>query len=108
MGRKWEDFLKDILDDSGQLVKNEVKVLLEETKSDSESFLKHQGKKIEKYLNQLAEGKITKKQFEGYLTDIKALTELYALQLSMDARVRAQRLTQAITELIINRLLSLL
>jgi hypothetical protein len=108
MGSKWEDFLKDILDDSGQLLKDEVRILLDEAKNDSEVFLRRQGKKIEKYLNQLVAGKITKAQFAGYMKDIKALTEMHALQLSVAARARAQRIVLGITELIINRLLALI
>jgi hypothetical protein len=108
MSSQWETFLKDIRDDAGQLLKDEIIHLVEEAKNDSETFLQRQGGKIEKYLNQLATGKISKKQFAGYLRDITALTEMHTLQLSVKARARAQRMVFGITELLINRLLGLI
>jgi len=108
MSSQWEDFLKDVLDDAGILLKEEIRQLIEQAKHDSENFLQRQGEKIEKYLNQLAAGKITKKQFKSYLIDITALTEMHALQLSVAARARAQRFVLGIIELLIDRLLSLL
>ena len=108
MSRQWEEFLKDIRDDSAELLREEIINLIDQAKSDTETFLQRQGEKIEKYLNQLAVGKISKKQFEGYLRDITALTEMHALQLSVTARARAQRFVLRITALLIDRLLSLL
>jgi len=108
MGGQWEDFLKDIRDDAAELLRAEIINLVEQAKNDSETFLRRQGGKIEKYLNQLVAGKISKKQFEGYLKDITALTEMHTLQLSVEARARAQRMVLGITELLINRLLGLL
>ena len=108
MGSQWEDFLSDIRDEAGELLKAEIINLVEQAKNDTETFLQQQGNKIEKYLNQLAAGKITKKQFAAYLKDITALTEMHTLRLSVEARARAQRMVLGITELLINRLLGLL
>jgi hypothetical protein len=108
MASKWEFFLNEMLDDAGQLLRNEIKILLDEAKNDSEVFLRRQGRKIEKYLNQLAAGKISKKQFEGYLADIKSLTAMHTLQLSLASRTRAQRLIQGITALLLKRLIALI
>jgi hypothetical protein len=108
MSRQWENFLKDIRDEAGELLKTEIINLIEQAKNDSETFLQRQGSKLENYLNQLAAGKITKKQFEGYLKDITALTEMHVLMLSVEARARAQRMVLGITELLIKRLLSLI
>ncbi len=106
MANQWEEFFQDILDETGELIKDEIKGMLDSARDDSELFLKRQAEKIEKYLNQLAAGRIDKRQLEGYLMDIKALTEMHALQLSLDARARAQRLAQGISDLIVNKLLS--
>ena len=108
MANQWEDFFQEIVDGTGELIKDEVKEMLDSARNDSEEFLKHQAEKIEKYLNQLASGKIDKRQLEGYLMDIKALTEMHILQLSVAARARAQRLVMGISDLIVNRLLALI
>ncbi len=108
MGNLWEDFIEGVVDDAGLLVKDEVNDLLKSAKEDSEEFLRRQGEKIENYLNQLAGGKISKEQLEGYLIDIKDLTEMHALRLSLAGRARAQRLADGITNIIIGRLLALI
>jgi hypothetical protein len=104
----WERFLEDLADDAGLLLKQEIKEMIEAAKNDTEIFLKRQGQKIERYLNQLFNRKISREQFEGYLLDIQALTEMHILQLTLAARVRAQRLVDGISKLIIDRLLALL
>ena len=108
MNNIWEDFIEGIVDDAGLLVKDEVSDLIKSAKEDSEEFLKRQGEKIENYLNQLAKNEISKEQLEGYLIDIKDLTEMHALRLSLAGRVRAQRLADGITDIIIGRLLALI
>ena len=108
MSSKWEDFIDNLRDESSKLAKDEMKDLVKNAKGDSEQFIKRQGEKLELYLNQLAMGEITKEQFEGYILDIKDLTELKALDMLADAKARAQRLINGIINLIINGLVSLL
>ena len=108
MEKSWQTFFDDIVDEAGILVKNEVKDLLRMSKEDSDEFIQRQGEKVENYLNQLARGEITKQQLEGYLLDIKDLTEMQALKLSVAARARAQRLAEGITDLIVKRLLAII
>ena len=104
----WEDFIDNLPDPTGKLAKDQLKSLVNSAKADSEEFIKGQGEKLEAYLNQLALGEITKDQFAGYILDIKALTEMQALKMSVEAKARAQRLAKGITDLIIDGLLSLL
>lgn len=106
MGNSWEDVIEDIVGESGSLVKNEIRQLLDDAKNDSEDFLRRQADKIDNYLNQLANNEISKEQFESYLLDIKDLTEMHSLKLSVAARARAQRLADGITDIILNKLLS--
>jgi len=108
MGLKGEDFIDNLKDSAGKLAKDELKTLIKTAKNDSEDFIRRQGEKMEMYLIQLAEGEITKEQFEGYVLDIKDLTEMKALQMSVAAKVRAQSLAQGITNLVIDGLLKLI
>jgi len=105
---RWEDFIDNIEDSIGKLAKDELKNLIETTKSDSEDFIKRQGEKMEVYLTQLASGNITKEQFEGYIRDIQALIEMKALQMSVASKARAQSLAHGITNLIIDGLLKMI
>ena len=108
MADKWEKLFQDIVEDAGKLIKEEIREMLNAAKKDSEEYLRRQAEKIEKYLNQLAAGEIDKEQLKGYLMDIRALTEMFTLQLSTAARARAQRLTKGISDLIVDRLLALI
>lgn len=107
MAAKWEIFIDNLKDDVGKLAKDELKVLVKATKNNSEGFIKKQGEKLERYLDQLATGEITKDQFKEYVEDIRDLTEIQKLKMSVAAKASAQRLADGITSLIIDGLLSL-
>lgn len=104
----WEAFIDNLKDEAGKLSKDEITGLVKGAKSDSEDFIRRQGKKIERYLNQLAEGRITKDEFELYITDIRELTTMEALKLSVEAKARAQRLIIGLCNTLIDGLLGLL
>lgn len=107
MASNWEVFIDNLKDDTGKLAKDELKALVKTTKNDSEAFIKKQGEKLERYLDQLATGAITKEQFKEYVEDIKNLTEMEKLKMSVAAKASAQRLADGIASLIIDGLLSL-
>ena len=104
----WQEWLHSFGGELSNLAVGELKDLIETAKSDSEQFTKRQGEKVENYLNQLASHKITKEQFEGYMKDIKDLTEMKALQMEVEAKARAQRLADGIKNIIIEKLLKLI
>jgi len=104
----WEEFITNLKDEAGALAKAELIDLVTGTRKDSNEFLKRQGRKLERYLKQLANGQITKEQLEGYMRDIKTLTETQALKMSVAAKARAQKLAQGIGELVLNKLLRLI
>ena len=108
MVSKWEDFIDNLRDEAGKLAKDELKDLVKTAKEDSEEFIRRQGEKLELYLNQLARGEITKEQFEGYILDIRDLSEMKVLEMSVEAKAKAQRLAMGIVNLILNGLISLL
>lgn len=107
MASNWEVFIDNLKDDAGKLAKDELKALVKATKNDSEAFIKKQGEKLERYLDQLAASAITKAQFKEYVEDIRDLTELEKLKMSVAAKASAQRLADGITSLVIDGLLSL-
>ena len=108
MSSSWEDLLDTLKNGSAAILKGELRSLLETTKADSEEFVQRQARKLERYLNQLAAGVITREQFEGYVLDLKALTAMEALRMSVAGRASAQRLADGIGKLVIDGLLKLL
>lgn len=107
MAEDWRDFINNLKDELGTLAKEELIALVKDTKKDKEDFIKRQGEKLELYLIQLANKKITKEQFEGYILDIVDLTRLQARKMRVRAKARAQRLVKNIKKLIIDNLLRL-
>jgi len=108
LGSGWHRFIDDLRDTGGQLASEELKGLVAGAKGDSDEFIRRQGEKLELYLDQLAQGMMTKAQFEGYVLDIRDLTEMQSLKMSVSARARAQNFAKGITALVINGLLTLI
>ena len=108
MPEKWETFVDNLKDTNGVLAKSELKALVSLAKSDSDEFIKKQGVKLERYLNQLALGQITPEQFKGYIEDLHKLTEMQALKMQVAAKASAQRLCKGIEDMILNGLMRLL
>ena len=108
MPGKWEEYIDKLKDEGGTLAKAELKALVNNAKADSEQFIKEQGQKMERYLNQLAAGEITKAQFEGYMVDIRELTKMKERELSVAAKAKAQKIAKGITDYVINGVLALL
>jgi hypothetical protein len=105
---KWEKFVDNLKDESGRLAKAELKAFILDAKTDSNEFIQKQGRKIERYLNQLASKKITKKQFRGYMEEIRDLTAMEEFKLRAAAKAAAQRLVAGIEDLILNGLMMVL
>lgn len=105
MPRNWQDFFNNRI---GILLAEELKSFVNDAKQDTDAFIKRQGEKLELYLTQLAEGKITKREFEGYIIDIRDLTRLQARKMRVRAKARAQRLVKNIQRLILDSLLRLI
>jgi hypothetical protein len=108
MAAPWIKFLDDLNDEAGILAKEEMKDLVISSLGDASEFLKRQGVKMERYLNQLAAGEISKTEFEGYMKDIESLTRIQGAKLEVEARARAQRFADGIQNLILDGMLKLL
>lgn len=108
MASVWEEFIDGLTDTAGVLAKAELKNLIAQAKSDADEFIKRQGKKTERYLTQLALGEITPAQFQGYMEDIRDLTQAESLKMRVAAKASAQRVSKGIEDLILNGLMRLL
>ena len=103
----WESLFEGLTGDLAAEAKNEVAGLLGWAISDSEDFIKEQGRKIENYLDQLARGEITKEQLEGYMRDIVQLTRMHKLKMQVAGKASAQRLIDGIKDYILDRMMKL-
>lgn len=104
----WKDFVNNLKEEAGSLAKSELIGLVTSTKTDADEFVRKQAEKVERYLNQLALGDITKEDFVQNMKNIQKLNEMQALKLSVAAKASAQRLTLGIQSLILDNLLKLI
>ena len=104
----WKGFVNGLKDDAGSLAKSELIGLITSTKQDEDEFVRKQAEKSERYLNQLALGEITKEDFVQNMKNLKRLTEMQAIKLSVGAQASAQRLTLGIQNLILDKLMNLI
>lgn len=105
---QWEAFIDDLIASGKQIAKDELKNLISGAKGDANDFVRSQGEKLERYLNQLATGQITTEEFEQLVKDLKQLTELESLKLQVAAKASAQRLVAGISKLVIEGLIKLI
>lgn len=108
MAGKWHKFIDGIKDEGRTLAKDELKDLVKDAKADTDAFIKKQGVKLERYLNQLAKGEIKKKEFEGYVKDLTTLTLMQSASLAQAAQTRAHKLAMNIANLVLKALVALI
>ncbi|MCG3115020.1 MAG: hypothetical protein LLH30_05010 [Candidatus Manganitrophus sp. SA1] len=108
MPELWGGFIDTLRDTAGHLAKDELKRLVANAKTDADAFIRKQGVKMERYLNQLAAGEISKEEFEGNMQDLRTLTEMQSLKMKVAAKASAQRLCKGIEEVVLNGLMKLL
>ena len=105
---KWQDFIDGLKDNGKALAKEELKDLVTSAKTDTNEFIQKQGRKMERYLTQLAGGSITPKEFEGYTKDLVTLTMMESASLAQAAQTRAHHLAMGIADLVLKALVSLI
>ena len=108
MVRDWKEFINNFADTTGGFARDELIKLIEDTKNDANEFIREQGERLERYMNQLARGEIRKQQFEGYMIDMRDLAELKVMQFSVESKASAQRLANGITKIILDGVLKLI
>ncbi len=105
MSSPWETFVDSLIAGGKQIAKNNMKSLVSVAKHDANEFVRKQGQKLERYLNLLGAGQISREEFELLVKDLQTLTEMRALELEVSAKAGAQRLVAGINDLVINGLM---
>lgn len=93
----WKDKLKEIDQEAGSKIIDELNDLLESLKDNGSLFLKEQTVKISRYLTQLATGEINFDQLNFYLEDIKDLLIAEGLKSSVEAKVKIDQVLKTVT-----------
>lgn len=104
----WTNWLDELQDSAGVLAKNELKLLVDSALNDNDDFIKTQGQKLQKYLQELANKKITKDEFNDCIQDLHDLMDEKVQQDIIAAKASAQRLLAGIKKLILDGLTKLI
>jgi lipoate-protein ligase A len=102
---KIDDHLKEILGDAAAIMKGDLKDLIKRAKEDSADFIKNQGKSLERYVAALANGEISKEEFADLVKGLASLHKIEAHRLSAQVKVRAQELSERLTQVVLEGLL---
>lgn len=103
-----EDFLDVLVYDSVDFAKDELVHLVKEAKSDGKVFIKHIGELTEEFVKMRALGQINNDEFKELMEDLLDLNKMQYLKLSASAKVRAERIINGISEMVIKGLLAVI
>lgn len=102
------EFLDALLDESADFAKDELKELVKEAKGDNRVFIKHIGDLTEEFIKLRALGQLTNDEFKELMEDVVDLNKMQFHKLSVQAKVRAERISNGIRDLVLNSLLALI
>jgi hypothetical protein len=102
------ELLNDLLKDTTGFAKDELIGYINDAKNDTSDFVKRIGKLAEKNIQRLALGKITADEFKELMEDLLDLNKMELNKLSSDAKVKAQKTISGISNLALNKLLSII
>jgi hypothetical protein len=105
---KFTDFVDGLVDTSGKLAKDELKVLIATAKKDKSDFVRLQAENLERWTVMLAANDLTPAGYRLLVRKMEVLTQLEVIKLKVAAKASAQRLATGIQELVIKGLFALI
>jgi len=102
------EFLDTLLDQSVEFARDELKELVKEAKTDNRLFIKHMGDLTEEFIKLRALGQLTNDELKELMADVVDLNKMQFHKLSIQAKVRAERISNGIRDLVLNSLLTLI
>lgn len=104
----WVSYFETFGGELGEFANGELRQFLQDGLNDANIFLREQIVILERYLEQLAAGEITKEEFKGYVVDLHQNIMTHELVMKLAAKERAHRMAERIEQLILERLVNLL
>ena len=102
------DFLDVLVDDAADFAKDELENLVKEAKSDSKVFIKHIGELTEEFVKMRALGQINNDEFKELMDDLLDLNKMQYHKLAASAKVRAERIVNGISKMVIDGLIAII
>lgn len=98
----WEDFVDAVEDGLKTLAKNTVQETLDQAETDAKAFVKESEESLRRWGDALAQGKITKDDFEYLVGGQKDLGKMHALKAAGVAQARLERFRTGLISLIVS------
>lgn len=102
------EFLDTLLDESADFARDQLKELLDEAKSDNRLFIRHMGEMTEEFIKLRALGQLTNDELKELMEDVVDLNKMQYRKLSVQAKVRADKISNGLKDLVMDSLLSLI
>ena len=102
------EFLETLLDESKDFARDELKAVIRDAKSDNRLFIKHMGELTEEFIELRALNKISNAEFRDLMKDVVDLNKLQYHKLSVEAKTRAEKISNSLSDLVTNKLLALI
>jgi len=102
------EFLDTLLYGSVDFARDELKNLIKEAKGDNRVFIKHIGELTEEFIKLRALGQLTNDELKELMEDVVDLNKMQFHKLSVQAKVRAERISSGVRSLVVDSLLSLI
>jgi hypothetical protein len=98
----WEEFIKAVQDGLKTLAKNTVQEALDQAETDTKAFVKDSEAALRRWGDALAQGKITKEDFEHLVGGQKDLGKMHALKAVGVTQARLERFRIGLISLIVS------
>ncbi|UWS79098.1 hypothetical protein N1037_17830 [Phaeobacter sp. G2] len=98
----WEDFIDAVQDGLKTLAKNTVQEALDQAETDAKVFVKNSEESLRRWGDALAQGKITKDDFEYLVGGQKDLAKMHALKAVGVTQARLERFRTGLISLIVS------
>lgn len=102
------EFIEALLDEGKEFAKDELKEVVKEAKADNRTFIRHMGELTEEFIELRALKKITNSEFEELMQDVISLNKMQYHKLSVQAKTRAEKISNSLSDLVIDKLLVLI
>ena len=86
----------------------EIHDLLKELAASDDSYLQEQAAKVEDYLIQLSQGRITEELCRSYVQDVRDLIELNRLRDKIKNKALAQKAAEVLTQILLQGIATLI
>ena len=105
---KWDAFANAVKSDILPVAQGQFTEMMNQAKNEGSQFAKFYADQVKEYVAQLSNGTISKEQYEGLLEDLSLLIDMQLMKTGLEAKVRVEKILNALLDIAVNKLGSLI